>query len=196
MSDWFEMLVDADVSLDEAPAVRSTVVERFRKEGLIQGRETKECVLGGKGYHPGPQFRKIYALYPGELPFWTLVVCGVEVTVGRQFNVWALGECHEGFQCPKCGQSIDRDNEAFDAAFGDALTRWDRGRDGTTVACPACAKRVRLDRWKCKPPLAFGNLAITFWNWPQLDRPSWKYSLPELVRNVTGHQVIHTYGHL
>ena len=71
MSDWFERLVDVDVSLDEAPAVCKQAIARLRKLGLITGRLNKKCVLGGSGYLPRPAIAKAYQREKGEADDWT-----------------------------------------------------------------------------------------------------------------------------
>ena len=96
MSDCFQMLVDADVSIDRAKDTSRAVVAEFRRRGLITGRASGDCVLGGKGYHPGPSVPAFCAIRKGECRFWELVTCGVQVTVGRGFNDWALGPACEG----------------------------------------------------------------------------------------------------
>jgi hypothetical protein len=44
--------------------------------------------------------------------------------------------------------------------------------------------------------LGFGNLSFTFWNWPPLDKPSWKIDIPARVKEVTKHKLVSTYGHI
>src|SRR5207253_540544 len=97
MSDHFEMLVDVDVTAEEAEGVSRAVLHRFRKLGLITGRANGACVLGGKGYRPGPAVAGLYKLRKQECRFWELTTCGIEPRVGRGFNEWALGPVCEGF---------------------------------------------------------------------------------------------------
>jgi hypothetical protein len=118
MSD-FEMLVDADVMAEEAEDVSRAVLGRFRELGLITGKLSDECVLGGKGYRPGPAVADLYKLRDGERRFWELVTCGVEPVVARGFNVWALGPSFEGFLCPSCAAKIEIE-PSFDP-FGNAV---------------------------------------------------------------------------
>ena len=62
------------------------------------------------------------------------------------------------------------------------------------IRCPHCEKDVPIAEWKCNPPHGIGNLAFTFWNWPPLDSTDWRISIPDLVRQLTGHRIIYTYG--
>jgi hypothetical protein len=42
--------------------------------------------------------------------------------------------------------------------------------------------------------LGFGNLSFTFSDWPQLDSPGWRIDIRELVKEITDHRVVYTYG--
>ena len=53
-----------------------------------------------------------------------------------------------------------------------------------------------VTEWRFKPPLGFGNLSFRFWNWPPLDSPSWRIDIPALVRDVTGHRIVSTWGRI
>ena len=57
-------------------------------------------------------------------------------------------------------------------------------------------RNVPVAEWQCNPPHGIGNLAFTFWNWPPLDSSGWRIDIPKLVREVTGHRIIYTYGRL
>jgi hypothetical protein len=91
MSDSFEMLVDADVPSEEASALSGRILNRFREIGLIASDLTDDCVLGGAGYRPGAALADLYVLGEREGKFWKGGVCGVEPSVERYFNDWALG---------------------------------------------------------------------------------------------------------
>jgi hypothetical protein len=97
MSDNFEMLIDVDTTAEEAEGALRAVLRQFRKLGLIIGKPTSDCALGGKGYRPGPAVSKSYKLEKRECRFWELVTCGMEPHVGRGFNEWALGPACEGW---------------------------------------------------------------------------------------------------
>ena len=75
MSDNFEMLVDEDVSLADAPAVSAKVIADFRDRQLIIGDPTPDCVLGGSGFRLGPVIPTIYTPEPNECRFWELIIC-------------------------------------------------------------------------------------------------------------------------
>lgn len=196
MSDSFEMLVDVDATPSEADAVARAVLDRFRKLGLITGRANSGCVLEGIGYRPGPAVADSYKLGKRECRFWDLVTCGVEPGVGRSFNECALGPSCEGFTCPACAGNIEPFDDAFGDAIGKAIGEWIDDSGPGLVRCPKCRKKRPICEWHCKPPFGFGNLFFRFWNWPPLDSPSWKVDIARIVREVTGHTVVKTHGHI
>lgn len=196
VSDEFERLVDVDVSAADAPAVCEQVVDRLRELGLIAGKLNSKCVLSGEGYLPGPAMPKLYQVPKGGDRFWELVTCGVEPQVGRHFNYEALGEACEGFACPACGEGIDPFDDVFQDVLGAAVDQWLKQSGKGLVACPECKKKTTITKWHCQPPLGFGHLSFSFWNWPPLDSSSWKIDIRTLVEEVTGHTIVKTYGHL
>lgn len=196
MSDNFEMLVDVDVTAEEAEDVSRAVLDRFRKLGLITGEANEECVLGGTGYRPGPAVADLYKPSKAEYPFWKLHTCGVEPHVGRGFHAWALGPVFQGFFCPSCAAEVEPFGDEMGDSVGKAISEWLNECGPALVACPKCRKEYPLTEWECKPPLGFGNLSFTFWNWPRLDSPSWAIDIAGVVREISGHTVVRTWGHI
>jgi hypothetical protein len=196
MSDSVQMLVDADVSIEQAKDTSRAVVAEFRRRGLITGRASGAGVLSGKGYYPGPSVPGLYALQKGEYRFWELVTCGLQANVGRGFNEWALGPACEGFSCPSCGAEIPPFDDDFDDAISAAVQQWLDDSGPARVPCPHCSKKTAVTKWICEPPLGFGNLSFRFWNWPAFDEPAWKLKIADLVRDITGHTIVVTHGHV
>jgi hypothetical protein len=196
MSDSFEMLVDLEATPGEAEGVAQVVLDRFRELDLIAGEANSDCVLGGTGYRPGPAVADLYDLGERSYPFWRLVTCGVEPRIGRGFNEFALGESFEGYVCPACGAEFDPVGDAFDHAIADAIDQWLDESGSAMVSCPECREKRPVTEWQCKPPFGFGNVSFTFWNWPPLDSPSWNIDIAGIVRQVTGHAIVETHGHV
>lgn len=120
---------------------------------------------------------------------------GVEIEVGRSFNYYAAGpSCYE-YTCALCHEKISAFTEPFSDSIFDAALEWMKGSDTVTVVCPHCAGATFVTEWPCEPPLGFGNLSIKFWNWPLLDLPNrWKLDIIGLVREITGHSIVQTWG--
>lgn len=194
MSDSMEVLVDVEATIDEAAFLERAVLNRFRDMDIIAGEANNDCVLGGEGYRPGSAVPRLYVLAERESPFWTLRICGVEPHVGRHFNLRALGPVFEHFKCPSCDAELR--NDSFKYAVVDALDAWSDQSSAGEVRCPICAVEHAVTDWHCKPPLGFGNLSFTFWNWPPLDSSSWKVNLARIVEKTTRHRVVSTHGHM
>lgn len=199
MSDCFEMLVDPQVSTSDAEGLSLRVLDMFRSEGLITGNLSADCVLGGSGFMPGPRIPKIYRLFEREYPFWKLRTCGVEPKVGPGFNVFAIGPVCEGLTCPQCGATIthsSNDGDEFGDRLGNAISAWHENANSAMLSCTRCSSSNLLADWECKPPLGLRNLAFVFWNWPPLMWDSWAISIPGLLHDITGHNIVHTHGRL
>ncbi len=194
MSDHFQMLVDEDVTLDEAPAVSANVITALRDRELITGDLTPDCVLGGNGFRIGQAIPTIYTLQANECRFWDLATSGIEPSIKRSFNYWALGPSCEYLVCPNC----DQKHEEFDSPFGDAVFeavgQWHDQSGAAIVSCPSCGNKAQITDWQSKPPLGFGNMSFHFWNWPPFDLPNWKLDIPALFHEITGHSIVITWG--
>src|SRR5262245_19098396 len=193
MSDSFEMLVDVDVVLDDASQACEAIVKWLRDRDLIEGELNEACVLGGLGFCPGKAVSTAYRLGERECAFWELITCSVEPRSGRDFNEMAFGDW---FSCPSCQSRINASDAAFYDAAANAVGEWLSDSGPATAACPKCASRTSITMWHCEPPLAFGNLAFRFWNWPPLDLPAWQIDIPGELAKVTGHRLVRTYGRI
>ena len=196
MSERFQMLVDQDVKIEEASDLLARVLHRYRDDGLIMGEANAACVLGGEGYRPGPAIPEVYKLRRSEIPFWELKTCGIELQVGRTFNYWAYGPSCEGLSCPLCKAEYAPGDEQLSDLFSDAVGQWVQESGPALVRCAFCAGEVPLTEWLWRPPLGFGNLSFTFWNWPSLSSPSWRISIQEITEEATGHRLVYTYGRI
>jgi hypothetical protein len=196
MSNHFERLVDVDATPEEAGAIAQRVLDRFRELGLITGEANPDCVLGGSGYQPGPLIADSYPLDEHETPFWKMRTCGVEAEVGRSFNGWALNIA-KGLTCPACGAEINYGlDRSFLKTIHDGMQEWLDKPDPALILCPKCMTRRPITEWQCDPPLGFGNVAFTFWNWPPLELAKWKIDIAATVRAITGHTIVQTYGRI
>jgi hypothetical protein len=196
MSDNFQMLVDAEVTLGQADMVKQRVLAVLHLHELIVREADMECALGSLGYRPGPAVHQLYELAENELPFWDQITCGVELRVGRDFNHWAYGTSCEGYSCPLCSHEFEPEDEDLAEVLSEAIGEWVDQSGPALVPCPSCTKQVPVSQWRCTPPLGFGNLSVVFWNWPPLDSPFWRIDILELIRQATLHPLIRTHGHL
>lgn len=184
------------MTIEEAEGLKHRVLERFRELGLIAGEANEDCVLGGEGYRPGPAVSELFKLENEHFPFWELLTCGVEAKVGREFNYWAYGPSCEGYSCPRCEAEFGPDEEDLQETLSGAIGEWADQSGPALVTCPRCGGDMPITEWRCDPPLGFGNLSFTFWNWPPLNSPAWQIDIPAIVRELTGHTIIATNGHI
>jgi hypothetical protein len=194
MSAYFVMNVDADVTIEHAEDVKASVLAVFRDKGIIAGVANDDSVEDGERYFPGPACQDLYKPAEGKHEFWNMTNPSVEPRVGRDFNCWALGPSFEGSTCPACGVEFAPDDKEVFAILIDAIVESVKQSGPAIITCPSCKKDVQVAEWQCKPPHGIGNLAFTFWNWPPLDSAGWRIDIPGLVRQLTGHRIVCTYG--
>lgn len=179
MGDYFQIIVDKDVSAEDAPKLAAHVREwlvarRIIKPGL------SDCALGSPGHAPGVAQRT--ALEEPDADFWSGGVNGLVIDEKR--NVFHAIDCI--LTCRACGASFDATGD-----WSDAVDDWYRGNDDAMFNCPECRMPERLTDWSGEIPWGFGNLGFTFWNWPPLSE--------RFVREVTeklGHRTVFVSGKL
>ena len=192
MSDYFTMLVDPHVPLLAADASLRELANALQNRGIIGHDCSEDCVLSGTGYRPGSAIIDYYTPGPNEFPFWQLKTCGVELLAKRGFNHSAIGPSFNGMTCPKCGRTYSD----LPDDFIDAVEQWINQAERCTVRCGGCNTEISVDHWDAKNPFGFGNLSITFWNWPPFDRPGWVIDIPDFVKTVMGNAIISTFGNV
>ena len=186
------MLVDRDVSLEDAEVTLRNVVAELQRLKIIVDDLTDDCVLSGLGYRPGTAIDEVYKTGVTESPFWNLRTCGVEPTVKRHFNYWAYGPSFDGVTCPNCKTHFQN----LPDHFPDGIAQWLDQLGPAIVECTECNIGTAVDLWDAKNPFGFGNLSLIFWNWPPFNRPGWKIDIPEILQTVTGHAIVSSYGHI
>ena len=68
--------------------------------------------------------------------------------------------------CPDC-ETLLGDSQNLPPAFMRAVDEWHSGSVGM-LKCPACGSSFPITKWRTEPYWAFGNVTITFWNWPRI----------------------------
>ena len=76
------------------------------------------------------------------------------------------------------------------------IDEWTEQTGKAELACPACKKKSSFTQWNSYPALGFGNLSFIFWNWPAFELAQWKFDIPGVVAEVTGHKIVRTSGRL
>jgi hypothetical protein len=178
MGDRFQIIVDRDVSEEEAPhlaeKVRGWLVSRRIIEPVLS-----DCALGAPGHPPGPAHPSVLER-PSPEAFHYLTN-GLTIEVGRTF-FWTP---NTDLTCRACGARFDAYSDEWVAAVG----VWAQGDDSATFDCLACGTPERVVEWSGESPSGFGNLGLTFWNWGQLSA-----SFVREVTELLGHRTLLVRG--
>ncbi len=146
------------------------------------------------GYRPGRRMADLYKS-SGETAFWEQEFCGVEFIDQSMFNPIALVNSGGEAACPECLATVSFKIPGFLPLVRQSAFHRMNGREDDRVQCPQCGCDSVVSEWKMVPPLAFGNLAIRFWNWPPFYMTQWSLSVPSVVREYSGHTIVESYGH-
>jgi len=161
MSDSFQVLVAQEVAAEVAEQVGAEVIAWMVARGVIVPERT-DCVLESDlGHAPGPGASRAHE--PRHKLVW-LRTNGVTVSTGRR--VFHAGASGIALECSACGDAFEPGEE-----WVEAVGRWYEGDDDVSFMCPTCGMADRLQYWEGEWRWAFGNLGITFWNWPPLAEP-------------------------
>lgn len=180
MGDYFQSIVDPEATEAEATSLADRVVRLLVAEQIVVS-ELTDCVFGESGYAPGPAYAKATGLL--DVHLLTLRTNGMEVVSTR--TVFHNGG--NGFElvCSACGEQT----EPKQGWWADAAGEWyDRAGPGM-LQCPACLVSRPVTEWEHDPPVGFGNLGFTFWNWPPLTT-----EFIAAVGQRLGHRVVHVEG--
>jgi hypothetical protein len=183
MGNHFQSIVDPEATEAEAPALADRVLRWLIAEQIVVPERT-DCVLSESGgYAPGPAYVK--ATGAPDVHVLTLRTNGMEVVSTR--TVFHSGEGDLELICGTCGSRI----EPKQGWWADAVGEWyDRAGPGM-LACPVCGISRPVTEWQHDPPLGFGNLGFTFWNWPMLTD-----DFVASVGKLLGNRVLDVAGHL
>jgi len=194
MSDSYQALIDWDATAQTASALADRAIGALIEQNIILADPNPDCVLGTNGYPPGPALRGLYDLGEHECCYWDLATNGVEVTVGRWINMFAIPML-EWIVCPHC-EAKYRLERQFGDRFGEEIGRWLKEYETSAIVCESCGEGSRVDKGQAKPHLGFSILTFQFWNWPSLNAPTWKIDLPDVLSAALGHGLTHTWGRL
>jgi hypothetical protein len=182
LSDHAQIVVDIDVSAEQAPELANVVCAWLVGQQIIK-QEESDSVLGGAGHRPGINYLTAIQTDKNQ-PFLDLVTNGVEIAVGRR--VFDAGGNGIELQCDACGMSFEPDD-----SWSDAVGAWFDGDELANFACPSCGRQALLTAWRGPWPWGFGNLGVAFWNWPPLSD-----SFLHAITKKLGHRTVMVRQHL
>ena len=155
MGDNFEVAVDVEATLDEAPRLASTIIEWLTAEGIIDAAPTGERDVWGAGhYRPGPNHPLAVAQTddPFTLEFAESELGRLQVKIGRTVFYPIQGAPGPAV-CPLCRYTVTlTDPETGQMTddwqlFSDALADWHEGGLGM-VRCPSDGSAITINEWQ------------------------------------------------
>lgn len=179
MGDIFQVIVDRDVSLDQAPVQASAICQWLISEKIIDPR-LSDCALGGLGYAPGIKCSLAFDGTRKEVMHWR--TNGLQVVIARTIFYSAGAD----LICDRC-----RKGTWEGTAFSHPLSPWSAGDDNSIFKCPHCGHETPVTDCKFDPPWGFGNLGFKFWNWPPLN-----VSFVAGISEMLGHRTVFVAGKL
>ncbi|MER6594610.1 hypothetical protein ABT214_22720 [Micromonospora purpureochromogenes] len=183
MGDWFETIADVEATAEEADRLGVEVLSWLVEQGIVMAEQT-DCILGGTGYAPGPDYGIAVTQHYAHMH--RQGVNGLNVVTGRA-AFYSMGV--DRIVCPHCqSAAVDQDDEEHWPSFSESIDSWYAGGSGVE-SCPHCGKSAGLNEWHWSPPWGFGYLGFEFWNWPPLD-PGFITD----VANLLGHRVVTPCG--
>lgn len=180
MGDYFQTIVDPEATGEEALALARRVLDWLVGEQVVVPERT-DCTLGEGGYAPGSAHFKAIAS-PG-VEMLPLRTNGLEITAAR--TVFFSGPDSFDIVCPACDVRFESPWDGFSDAVG---VWYDRSGPGMLV-CPGCGMANAVTDWHYDPPFGFGDLGLTFWNWPKLSE-----AFVATVGEILGHRVFVVHG--
>lgn len=129
--------------------------------GVVEESSSAITPAGRPAYGPGSHWQA--AIVECDETFLEHEVNGVVGRIRR--SIVDPGSFEAEAICPECLQA-----RPFDEAWEARASDWVQHADQTDLECPHCGEITPVEDWAYDPPLGFGNLSVTFWNWPSINR--------------------------
>lgn len=195
MGDYFQTVVDRDVTEADAASLAARVVAWLVAEGVIGPDRTEPGFGSGPGHPPGPRMAAVVDSRGWSEPWQG---GAVDVVTGRTVFDAGQGADPSSAECPRCERSTEFHDEDWDEIpgawdpFAAAIHAWEAGGEAP-VPCAHCGTASPLAEWTgMEDCFAFGCLGLTFWGWPELT-PAF---LTALDRRLDGHRTALVSGKL
>ncbi|MEV6216186.1 hypothetical protein [Nocardia sp. NPDC051833] len=174
MGDFFERIIDIDVTAADAGALAARTVDWMVARGWLLRETSRDAMYSlqvDEGYRPGPEWSRITQDWGAD---WT--PGPVAVIVGRHPHFPGQGAIEpSATDCPRCRATtviIDypqrwEADEAVWQPFADAIDTW-RDTGSGVATCASCGTASPITEWEWADDFALGALAFDFWGWPPL----------------------------
>ena len=174
MGDFFERIVDLEVTADEAGALAERMVDWMVSRRWLLRETAREAVYSlqvEEGHLFGPDWSRITQDWGAD---W--IPGPVAVIAGRHAHHPGQGDVEPASAvCPHCAATtviIDYPHQ-WEAdpvvwqPFSEAIDAWQLTGEGS-VTCPSCTTPSPVTTWRWPDGFALGALAFDFWGWPPL----------------------------
>jgi hypothetical protein len=163
MGDSYQSFVLPEVGTGYAAAVAARLSDWLVARGIAQEGGTT-APQGVTSFSPGPQAEEALMV---ERPNWRdIAFRDIHIDPHRRVSSAVQGGLGPVL-CPACRTPMG-DDEAIPSSFTEAADEWLRGGEGM-LDCPACHSSTSIANWRTEPFWAFGDVTITFWNWPPIE---------------------------
>ncbi|WP_227997915.1 hypothetical protein [Nocardia australiensis] len=174
MGDYFERIVDLEVTAADADALAARIVDWMVSRRWLLREMSGEVMYSlqvDEGYVPGPDWAQITQEWGED---W--IPGPVAVIIGRHDHYAGQGGIEPASaQCPHCSATtviIDyplqwEADPAVWQPFSDAIDAWKQTGLGTAT-CRTCRAPSTITDWQWADGFALGALAFDFWGWPPL----------------------------
>lgn len=196
MGDYFERIVDVEVTSEDAEPLAERMVDWMVTEGLITRELSSDRVFShpvDKGYVRGPNWAR--AVADSSNPDW--LPGPVAVIVGRAHYVGGQGvDAAACAVCPRCQSEtviinypveFEESDEIWQP-FKDGIADWKETGAGN-APCATCGASVPVTQWQWEANFAVGALAFDFWDWPELSD-----GFCETFSKQLGHRIVQHGG--
>ncbi|MGW2660678.1 hypothetical protein ACWCW7_06905 [Nocardia tengchongensis] len=195
MGDYFERIVDLDVTSAEATTLAEHMVDWMVSRRWLLRETSRDAMYSSQvdeGYVPGADWPQVTENWGAD---W--IPGPVAVIVGRHDHYSGRGYIEPASAvCPLCQDTtsiIDYPEEweadpAVWQPFSDAIDAWKQTGTGAAI-CPSCTAPSPITVWQWADDFALGSLAFDFWSWPPLTEDF----ITEFAGRL-GHRIKHQIG--
>jgi hypothetical protein len=183
VGEYFQTIADLDAQETAAQACVELIRSRLVALNIIVAEPT-DCVLGDTlGHAPG---RSYFLAVDQPEPLLSELRTNGVAFVAKRTVFYSCGVDDITLVCAACaGRFVAGDS------WRAAIDEWYANHGAGMLACSLCGAKAAIPEWQHKPPFAFGNLGITFWNWPPL-----RQKFIDDVAALLDHRVRLVYGKL
>lgn len=155
------------IALPGTAAGNATVVAAQLSAWLIAKGIVEEGAIatpqGSTGFNPGPRAEDV--LVSSDRGWQDIAFREIHIYSSRRVSTAVQGGLGP-VSCPTCESALG-DLDIVPDAFMRAVTEWLGGQEGA-LTCPACRTAAPISKWRTEPFWVFGDVTITFWNWPRI----------------------------